>query len=129
MVIKKIEGDQIYVDWDHRPWLEGNFILNSEWGPTIEAAAKENAVPKIEKGVKIPPGLRDMRHRPLSKKPPSKWIAFLKSLKPGDSFVIEYPAANTVKMHAREMGISLVWQGLNEKGPEGMAQERVWRLE
>jgi hypothetical protein len=32
-------------------------------------------------------------------------------------------------MHAREMGIKLVWQGLNEKGPNGMAQERVWRLE
>jgi hypothetical protein len=120
-------GSEFFKDDDGLPWCEGNFILDSEWGPTIEKLAKENAVPAIEKGVPIPPGLRDMRHRPLSKKPPSKWIAFLKSLKPGDSFVIEYPEANTMKMHAREMGVSLVWQGLNEKGPNNMAQERVWR--
>jgi hypothetical protein len=91
MVIKKIDGDQIYVDWDHRPWLESNFILNSEWGPTIEALAKENALPKIEKGVKIPPRLRD-HAPPSSKKPPSKWIAFLKSAQGRRQFpVIEYP--------------------------------------
>jgi hypothetical protein len=127
MVISKIEGENIYVDWDHRPWIESSFILDSEWGPTIEAAAKEAAVPKIEKGVPFPPGLRDMRHRPLSNRPPSKWVAFLKSLKRGDSFVIEYPEANTMKAHARVIGISLVWQGLKENGPNNMAQERVWR--
>jgi hypothetical protein len=125
MTVEKIDGERAYVNYQW--WLEGNLILDSEWGPTIEKLAKENAVPEIEKGVLIPEGLRDMRHRPHSKKPPSKWIAFLKSLKVGDSFVIEYPEANTMKMHAREMNISLVWHGLPVKGPNGMAQERVWR--
>lgn len=135
MRIDRIDGKDIYLGHefgggnDGLKWSEGCLILDSEWGPTIEALAKENAVPQIEKGIAIPPGLRDMRHRPLSKKPPSKWIAFLKSLQVGDSFVIEYPEANTMKVHAREMNVSLVWQGLNEKGPNNMAQERVWRLE
>jgi hypothetical protein len=125
MVIKKIDGDQIYVDWDHRPWLESNFILNSEWPPTAEALlALENALPKIDKGIPMPPRKPDQRRE----RKPSKWMKFLKSLKVGDSFLVEYPTANTVKIYARRMKIKLTWR-YEGKGPNGMAQERVWRLE
>ncbi len=98
--------------------------VDSEWGPTKEKLAKENAVPKIEKGIPPPPPKPDQRRE----RGPSKWVAFLKSLEVGDSFLIEYPPANTVKMHAREMGIKLTWR-YEGKGPNDMAQERIWRIE
>jgi hypothetical protein len=130
MRINRIVDGKIYVGWEHGggddglPWCEGNLILDSEWGPTLEKLAKENAVPVIEKGVPMPPIKPDQRRE----RGPSKWVAFLKSLEVGDSFLVEYPPANTVKAHARELGIKLVWR-YEGKGPENMAQERIWRAE
>jgi hypothetical protein len=123
MVVKKIDGDFIYVDWDHRPWREGNLILDSEWGPTIEKLAKENAMPVIEKDIPMPPIKPDQRR---DGRPPSKWVEFLESLEVGDSFLVEYPAANTVKANARVLGIKLTWR-YEGKGENNMAQERIWR--
>jgi hypothetical protein len=130
MRIDRIDGKDIYLGFefgggnDGLKWGEGNLILDSEWGPTIEKLAKENAVPKIEKGIPPPPAKPDQRRD----RKPSKWVAFLKSLEVGDSFLIEYPEASTMKMHAREMGIKLTWR-YEGKGPNSMAQERVWRIE
>jgi hypothetical protein len=61
MIVKKVDGKDIYVDWDHRPWLEGNLILDSEWSPTIERLALENALPQVEKGIPAPPKKPDQR--------------------------------------------------------------------
>jgi hypothetical protein len=128
MRVNRIEGDNIYLGYEHGggddglAWREGNLILDSEWGPTIEKLAKENAMPVIEKGIPMPPIKPDQRRE----RDPSKWVAFLESLKVGDSFLIEYPAANTVKANARALGIKLTWR-YEGKGENNMAQERIWR--
>jgi hypothetical protein len=126
MVVKAVLGDQVWLDSPSSSWWHRNsLILDSEWGPTKEKLAKENALPLIEKGIPAPAYAKkpDLRQ----KRPPSKWPAFLKSLKPGDSFLVEYPAATSVKAHARALKIPLIWR-TEGKGPEGMAQERFWRV-
>lgn len=81
-------------------------------------------LPTIEKGVPMPAKKPDQRRERRS----SPWPAFLQALEVGDSFLVEYPAASTVKAHARSLGIKLVWR-YDGKGPNNMAQERIWRAE
>lgn len=83
-------------------------------------------LPIIEKGIPLP--VKKPKPDQRRERKPSPWPAFLQALEVGDSFLIEYPAANTVKAHARSLGIKLVWRR-EGKGPRGMAQERVWRAE
>lgn len=130
MRINRIVGDKIYVgskyfrDDDGLAWGEGNLILDSEWGPTIEKKKKE--IPVVEKGIPAPK--RQVRNG-RGERPPSIWPEFLKSLEVGDSFVVGYPAASTVKVHIRSMRLPFVWQILEgERTEKGMAKERFWRV-
>jgi hypothetical protein len=130
MRINRIIGDKIYVgsqffrDDDGLAWSEGNFVLDSEWGPTVEKKKKE--IPVIEKGIPAPK--RQVRNG-RGERPPSIWPEFLKRLEVGDSFVVGYPAASTVKVHIRSMRLPFVWQVLEgERTEKGMAKERFWRV-
>lgn len=131
MRINRIVGDKIYVgskyfrDDDGAAWSEGNFVLDSEWGPTIEKKKKE--IPVIEEGIPAP---KRMVRNGRAERPPSIWPEFLRSLKIGQSFVVGYPAANTVKAHIRSIRLPFVWETVKgEKTEEGMAKERFWRIE
>ena len=85
---------------------------------------KKIELPVIEKGVPLPTHkLRDQRNTPRS-----PWPAFLKTLVPGDSFVIFYPTLRNVMSIAAWMGIPLVKVDLPKDPGDRMAKGRIWRI-
>jgi hypothetical protein len=126
MTVLRIDGSYVYLDnvasVSSGPWHEGNLMLDSEW-------KADYTVPVIERGIPMPP-ISHPRPRQAKRKDraPSKWIAFLQSLKVGDSFLVEYPEVRALKAHARRLSINLTWRR-SGNGPNGLAQERLWRVE
>jgi hypothetical protein len=131
MVIKKIIGRDHYLDWDARPWLAANLISDAEWHEIHDDRPiyVKLGLPQVERNVPIPKDARSERP-PTGRrtKPPSKWPAFLQNLKSGDSFVLAWPEAGTIRVHARKLGIKLKWKIEKPFSQEGMTTERFWRV-
>ena len=69
----------------------------------------------MEKGIPLPV----VKFHPLTRKSVSRWVAYLKALVPGDSFVIATGESQTVMIQAKRLDLFLVFN----RCPEGM---RVW---
>lgn len=120
MVVAEVIGkDHVTLD-DGKVWPTSALVLDIYW---------KGNLPQIEKGVPIPPINRtDRRKTGQRTRPESKWPDFIRSLEVGDSFVLKYPEAATVKAHARTLGIKLHWVVQKERGPWGRCVERFWRI-
>lgn len=99
--------------------LAHNNGLLAKW----QVRNKTTTLPVIEKDVPLPAQKPDARRT----RRPSPWPPFLRSLQPGDSFVAEYPANNTIRHWARHCGISITWAWIEGNGPNGRPRERFWR--
>lgn len=104
-----------------KTWPRAVLVLASEWKD------KSQALPVIEKGIPVPDPKPDKRLGVNRGRLTSKWPGFLRSLEPGDSFVLSYPDASTLKAHARTLGIELRWVPV-DKGLGAMFKERFWRV-
>lgn len=122
--VVSVDGDMVLLD-EGKTWHRSNLILDSEWtgNPPLY-------LPVIEKGIPPPPVPKyDRRRKEHNSRSPSKWVTFLRGLEIGDSFVLEYPEANTLRVHARMLGINLRWKVTEPRnGPNGGCQERFWRV-
>ncbi len=124
MQVTKVVGDLVTLN-DFKTWHSSSLMLDSEWTghPPLN-------LPVIEKGIPPPPVPKlDRRRKEHNNRSPSKWVTFLRGLEIGDSFLLEYPEANTLRVHARMLGINLRWKVTEPRnGPNGGCQERFWRV-
>lgn len=86
---------------------------------------KPSELPPVESGIPMP-RIEPRRWGKSRKTPVSAWPAFLKALRPGQSFVIAYPRLTIVLLWARKLGIEVVKKDLPRQAGDWMRSARVW---
>lgn len=84
--------------------------------------------PKVEQGIAIPPPKRKPRARRAI--PPSPWVAFVATLKAGDSFTTDFWDGRNMPNHFKRAGIQFEQRSIHPHGaPLGQRYYRFWVVE
>jgi hypothetical protein len=86
---------------------------------------KSSELPTVENGIPMP-RIEPRRWGKSRKTPVSAWPAFLKALRPGQSFVVAYPRLTVVLLWSRKLGIEVVKKDLPRQSGDWMRSARVW---
>lgn len=121
-------GSEFFKDDDGLAWCDANFILDSEWKDKHDRRPlyQKLGLPLVERGYPMP---KERPKRKYKRRPKriSKWVGFLKDLKRGDSFVLGYPEAGTMKIYAAKLGIKILWNLESEPCKGERPKWRYWR--